>query len=243
MIARHMEIFKLGFGMWNEWRQQCPHIVPDLSSVVFQNMTCSNYNFTHCDFSGAIFTESYFVNCDFSHSCFYKTTSTKVSFAGSHLEHLFLKDTSFTDCGFERIQIDSKTSGQLALITNICPELKYPVYGYKYVSRRGQDFGIYARIDHILVKLRIPKGVKRSNAGRQLCRAEYIDVLSVHHPEYPIEYGISWFDGRTEYHPGERVYADWWDENRFNELSGGIHFWIGELEVEEIKNANINKDV
>lgn len=81
---------------------------------------------------------------------------------------------------------------------------------------------------NVIVKLRIPHGAKRSNATGRKCRAEYADVLEV----IGAEVGISQHDDKTKYHVGQRVTCDKWEEDRFEECAGGIHFFITRIEAE-----------
>lgn len=80
-----------------------------------------------------------------------------------------------------------------------------------------------------IVKLRIPEAAKRSNATGRKCRAEYAEVLEV----FGAEYAKSDYDGSVKYRPGQTVRPDSWDDNRWNECSHGIHFFITRTEAEE----------
>jgi hypothetical protein len=80
----------------------------------------------------------------------------------------------------------------------------------------------------VIVKLLIPAEARRSNASGRKCRAEFADVLEV----FGAEVGVSQHDGVTEYKAGQRVYCDKWDENRWEECSGGIHHFITRIEAE-----------
>jgi hypothetical protein len=81
----------------------------------------------------------------------------------------------------------------------------------------------------VIVKLLIPADAKRSNATGRKCRAEYAVVLDV----IGAKYGYTHEHGpRTEYRVGQIVRPDRWDENRFNECSNGIHFFLTRIEAE-----------
>ena len=82
--------------------------------------------------------------------------------------------------------------------------------------------------DNVIVKLRVPEEAKRSNATGRKCRAEYVDVLEV----FGADAGVSLHDGKTRYAPNQRVACDAWDDNRWNECSGGIHFFLTREEAE-----------
>lgn len=82
--------------------------------------------------------------------------------------------------------------------------------------------------DDIIIKLSIPADAKRSSATGSKCRASFVDVLEV----IGADVGISQHDGKTEYRAGQRVTCDKWDDNRWNECSGGIHFFMTRKDTE-----------
>ena len=83
--------------------------------------------------------------------------------------------------------------------------------------------------DNVIVTLQIPAGAKRFNSTGRKCRAEYALVLRVEGAEF----GVTDRHGpRTEYRLDQMVHCDHWDDNRWNECSGGIHFFITRWEAE-----------
>lgn len=81
----------------------------------------------------------------------------------------------------------------------------------------------------VVAKLKIPARAKRSNATSRKCRAEYADVLRV----YGGEIGISIHDSDTVYMKGKRVHCDSWNDDRWPECGGGIHFFMTRGEAEQ----------
>jgi len=110
---------------------------------------------------------------------------------------------------------DAENLEYVAAITSILPE--GDIIGWKKCNR------------NVIVKLLIPADAKRSNATGRKCRAEFAKVLEVIGEErgYTTMYG-----SYTEYVVGEIVRPDSWDENRWNECSHGIHFFITRIEAE-----------
>jgi hypothetical protein len=92
----------------------------------------------------------------------------------------------------------------------------------------GDIIGWKKCMNGVLVKLKIPHGVKRSNATGRKCRAERAEVLEV----IGGDVGISQHDGHTKYVVGETVVCDVWGEDRWVECAGGIHFFITRAEAE-----------
>ncbi len=86
----------------------------------------------------------------------------------------------------------------------------------------------WKKVKGFLIKLEIPSAANRSSGTSNKCRCDKAMVLSITN----IEDGksINKIDNddyaHTEYVVGEVVYPDSWDENRFNECSHGIHFFI-----------------
>ena len=87
-----------------------------------------------------------------------------------------------------------------------------------------------------IVKLLIPSDAKRSSAFGNKCRSDKAEVLAIYDVDgnelkntsevYSHMKLNGRFKGRTAYKIGEMVYSDDFDENRFNECSHGIHFFM-----------------
>jgi len=80
----------------------------------------------------------------------------------------------------------------------------------------------------ILVKLLIPRDAKRSNATGRKCRAEFAEVLEI----VGADVGVSQHDADVVYRVGQRVTCHKWGENRWEEIAGGIHFFLTREEAE-----------
>lgn len=82
--------------------------------------------------------------------------------------------------------------------------------------------------DYVLVKLLIPEDAKRSSATTRKCRASKAIVLEV----IGAETAVSTYDEDFVYEVGKEVVSDSFDEDRWNECSNGIHFFITRKEAE-----------
>jgi hypothetical protein len=98
---------------------------------------------------------------------------------------------------------------------NILPE--GPIIGWKKCR------------NNIIVKLLIPAKARKSNASGRKCRAEFVKVIQV----FGAEVGISTHDNKTTYRKGETVTCNVWNEDRWVECGGGIHFFISRIEAEK----------
>jgi len=80
----------------------------------------------------------------------------------------------------------------------------------------------------VIVKLLIPMHAQRSNATGRKCRAEVALVLEV----IGADEGVSEYTDAVKYRKGELVHCDRWEENRWIECGGGIHFFLTREEAE-----------
>ena len=79
-----------------------------------------------------------------------------------------------------------------------------------------------------LVKLQIPEDARRSSATSRKCRcdmAKVLDITSLDGNKHYDEVTNNNYN-ETIYKVGEMVYPDSFDENRWNECSHGIHFFV-----------------
>jgi hypothetical protein len=89
----------------------------------------------------------------------------------------------------------------------------------------------------VIVKLQIQDNSERSNATGRKCRARYVIDLGHYDrdrnalPDNHIAITDT-YNERTEYKKGKEVHCHEWDDNRWNECSGGIHHFITRAEAE-----------
>lgn len=84
---------------------------------------------------------------------------------------------------------------------------------------------------YYLVKLLIPEDAKRSSSTTAKCRCSKAKVLGIYEldgSETKLKsiYTYHSLDNETKYTVGEMVYPDEFDENRWEECSSGIHFFV-----------------
>ena len=90
------------------------------------------------------------------------------------------------------------------------------------------------KVGKYIIKLLIPEDAKRSSATTRKCRANKAKVISIYYKDdktITLESIQNCNYNTTEYKVGEMVYPDSWDEDRWNECSHGIHFFITEQEA------------
>ena len=95
-------------------------------------------------------------------------------------------------------------------------------------------------VNNVLIKLEIPADAKRSSATTNKCRCDKAKVLGFYDILGINELNITEFVNdryeKCKYVKGEMVYPDSFDENRWNECSHGIHFFVNKQDAINYNN-------
>ena len=95
-------------------------------------------------------------------------------------------------------------------------------------------FVAWKKVNDYIVKLQIPEDAKRCSATTRKCRCDKAFVLAIENKD-GTDSGKTMLINKTYatcvYTVGEMVYPDSWDDNRWNECSHGIHFFITRQEA------------
>ena len=84
-----------------------------------------------------------------------------------------------------------------------------------------------------IVRLLIPMAAKRSNSTGRKCRAEWaIDMQHFDSKGETFDDFHGTYDPKFVYHVGQEIRPDKFDDNRWEECSNGIHFFITRWEAE-----------
>ena len=91
----------------------------------------------------------------------------------------------------------------------------------------------WKKVDGKLVQLLIPEDAKRSSATTMKCRCDKAKVLAITSLDGAEQYDsvLNTNYTNTEYKVGEMVYPDKFDDNRWDECSNGIHFFINKQDA------------
>ena len=92
----------------------------------------------------------------------------------------------------------------------------------------------WKKVKDNLIKLEIPEDARRCSATSRKCRCDKAKVLSVWNMELKEEVSEvinHAYNQNTLYKVGEMVYPDSFDEDRWNECSHGIHFFINKQDA------------
>lgn len=192
----------------------------------FHSLNLTRANFTEAEFTNCIFDEvlannlrirnTQFIGTDFCDSAFFDTDFTRAQFNTCDMKSVQLSGIIFSKENLSGINADHYTTN----IYSCCPEEGAFVAFKKAWGDREQ----------VIVKLLIPEDAKRSSACSRKCRASKAKVLAI----YDIEknrlpdstVAFSDYDYHFAYEVGKTVVVEDFDENRWNECSSGVHFFL-----------------
>ena len=147
-------------------------------------------------------------------------------------------ESYLANLAWEDFKYRSSKFGYFSIIEShfpsICPEGR--LIGYKKAILRNNV--------RVIVELEIPADAKRSSAFGRKCRCAKAIVKAIRHVSGGNEtqstaYSIrtyknqNYFNDQFAYQVGKEVRPDFFDENRFNECSHGIHFFLTKEEAIE----------
>ena len=112
-------------------------------------------------------------------------------------------------------------------------EVNHYTSGYWLTCPETGEFTAYKKcMDRVIVTLKIPVDAKRSSATTRMCRASKAIVMDIEGNDGKLKEAVSNHDWEFVYRVGETVEVVDYDENRWNECSRGIHFFMSKQEAE-----------
>lgn len=238
IIERHQHYLREDCEGWGDMVADLSH--KDLSGLEFSDadMRLANFaeavihaaNFNYANLKGASFVEA-----DIRGSDFFLASLDCADFKGADM----------TGCSFRNATLyaaDLRLAKNPPYVPLACPETGSFI-GYKQAitevankekSSKGRLFILGHLFKIVIVTLEIPADAKRSSATSRKCRcdkAKVIDIRSVDGMEQFSEACSVIHTPGLTYRIGETVSVDDFDEDRWNECSTGIHFFINRQEA------------
>lgn len=190
-----------------------------LNDRYMHNMNFNESYLEHADFKGSVLSDCTFVDANLPFANFSYCHLHNVSFKNTYLGAADFRNAIIRSVNFESVITTENTVGlELA-----CPE-EGSFIGYKkcYSFNINENGEINLNNIH-LVTLLIPEDAKRSSATTLKCRASKAKVIAI---SGGINEVCSSYNPEFFYQLGEIVEADSFDDNRWNECSNGIHFFM-----------------
>ena len=182
----------------------------DLRCAVLIGAKLNGVDLTSAKLNGADLNGADLTGADLTVAKLNGTILMNVKLNGANLNFADLTGVKLSGADLENVKYNSKTS----FFAMQCPE-------------KGSFVG-YKRADNKIVELLITEDSKRSSATTRKCRCSKAKVLSITNIENTEEYNevVSNFDNNFIYRVGKTVEVKDFDDDRWNECSTGIHFFI-----------------
>ena len=183
----------------------------DLSNADLRNAYLSNADLRNADLRNAYLSNAYLSNADLSNADLSNADLSNADLRNAYLRNADLRNADLSNA--ENISIPIN-----------CPE-KGAFIGFKKA--------LYDEDEEVIVELLITEDAKRSSATSRKCRCSKAKVLSITSLDGTEQYdeAYSTFDNEFIYEVGKTVEPDSFDEDRFDECSNGIHFFITRQEA------------
>lgn len=188
---------------------------------------------------------------DFSMSRF-----ERVCFDGANMSYSNIQNALFTDCTFRKTDLRYANMKSAAMRYNdltganieganlLCAVLEHAKldgiicndetrYFKMHCPEQGAFLGYKKCFNNRLVQLLIPADAKRTSATMTSCRCSKAKVLTIKSFDYQEEFDEAWslVDENFVYRKGQWVEVLDFDEDRWNDSTTGIHFWMTRAEA------------
>lgn len=211
----------------------------DLREVDLRRTSLQHSNLSYADFREATLNDTYIFNSNLAHADF-----GDASLVGTYISHSNLTRADFRGANFAWADLHSCVFYDTDL--RDCNFMYANLRGSKYVPyiplqcpSDGAFIG-WKKVNNILIKLEISADAKRSSATTHKCRCDKAKVLGFYDSLGTEELDITEFVNdkyeKCKYVKGEMVYPDFFDEDRWNECSHGIHFFVNKQDAINYKN-------
>ena len=177
----------------------------DLEGANLKGANLKGANLTGAKFKGANLEGADLEDANLKCACFFDT---------------FLLNAKFKDNNFELVSFRGTRDAPHVPLS--CPS-EGAFIGWKKVDMK------------YLVKLRIPEDARRCSAAAKKCRCDKAIVLDITSLDEEIHFDevVNYKYKETTYKVGEIVYPDFFDEDRWNQCSHGIHFFVDKKDAIE----------
>ena len=208
---KEMRAYLSGADLWRAYLRCADLRNADLRNADLSDADLSSANLSGAYLSGANLSGAYLSGADLSDAYLSGADLRGADLNGADLSGTDLNGANLSSANLRNVEYNERT----AFFALVCPE--------------EGDFIAWKKVGDAIIKLRIPSEAKRSSATTRKCRCEFAEVLelqSLDGTPYNDDKVVNNDYVETIYKVGEIVHSDSWDNDRWNECSHGIHFFI-----------------
>jgi len=208
----------------------------DFTNLILENMNLENY-----DLSDMNFSHSNFINANLSNVNFCSSQLVNVLLDDCDLQNANLKNTNLERASLRRANLTkADISGarlyaavlENAILDNIIFDDNTKNFRI-HCPEKGAFIAYKKGLNNLIVKLLIPSDARRVSSTMNCCRCDKAKVLEIKNFEGTKFFDEAWSTVAENfcYKLGEWVYAENFNEDRWYDSTGGIHFWMTEDEA------------
>ena len=208
----------------------------DFTNLILENMNLENY-----DLSDMNFSHSNFINANLSNVNFYSSQLVNVLLDDCNLQNANLKNANLECASLKRVNLTyadirgAKLYAAVlenAILDNIIFDDKTENFRI-HCPEQGAFVAYKKGLDNLIIKLLIPSDARRVSSTMNCCRCDKAKVLEIKNFEGTKFFDEAWSTVAENfcYKLGEWVYAENFNEDRWYDSTGGIHFWMTEDEA------------
>lgn len=158
------------------------------------------------------------------------TDLSNINLSNANLKYANLKNANLKDADLKNADLSSANLSSANLSKANLKDIKTNIHtiGYNLACPEKGSFIGYKKASGCLIELLILEDAKRSSATTLKCRCDKAKVLEIRDIKTNnlINYVCSDYDVNFIYRGGETIHVDDFDNDRWNECSTGIHFFI-----------------
>ena len=208
----------------------------DFTNLILENMNLENY-----DLSDMNFSHSNFINVNLSNTNFYASELVNVLLDDCNLQRTNLKNTNLERASLRRANLTyadirgAKLYAAVlenAILDNIIFDDKTENFRI-HCPEQGAFIAYKKGLNNLIIKLLVPSDARRVSSTMNCCRCDKAKVLEIKNFEGTKFFDEAWSTVAENfcYKLGEWVYAENFNEDRWYDSTGGIHFWMTEEEA------------
>ena len=185
----------------------------DLSLASLHYADLRNADLSYADLSYADLSRADLRSADLSYA-----NLSGANLSGANLSRAAMKEAILN-------YADIRGAKNLPYIPMVCPE-EGAFIGWKQAK--------VGRLAYVIVKLEVPASAKRSSATSRKCRCDKAKVLEIYNFDGTVAKErkcYARYDNSFIYEVGKTAKVDDFDEDRWNECSQGIHFFMSRQEA------------
>ena len=221
---------------FEQFKNKLKHGEKDFTNLILENIDLENFNLSDMDFS-----HSNFINVNLSNVNFCSSQLVNVLLDDCDLQNANLKNTNLERASLRRANLTkADISGarlyaavlENAILDNIIFDDNTKNFRI-HCPEKGAFIAYKKGLNNLIVKLLIPSDARRVSSTMNCCRCDKAKVLEIKNFEGTKFFDEAWSTVAENfcYKLGEWVYAENFNEDRWYDSTGGIHFWMTEDEA------------